>query len=124
MLVRKDGRDFLDGYYIDRSKHKEKGKALYPLEDFSVIPNITIESKKGYKYKSYNKPFQDWIRKLKKETPDHHIWALFYYRKYSGEWRVCFKLHGIQVLTTNEEETKNALPIIRKIANQQAQKYD
>lgn len=121
MLVRKGGESYLDGYYIDRSKHKKKGEALYPLEDFDVIPNITIESKKGYDYKTYNKPFQDWIRKLKKETPDGHIWALFYYRKYSGEWRVCFKLHGVQILTTTEEETIKALSIIEKIArNQQA----
>lgn len=120
MLVRKEGEDYLDGYYIDRSKHPEKGEKLYPLQSFEVIPNITIEVKKGYEYKTYNKPFQDWIRKLKKETPEGHIWALFYYRKYSGEWRVCFKLHGVQILTTTEEETKKALPIIKKIANQQA----
>lgn len=120
MLVRKGGREGLDGYYIDRSKHPEKGESFYPLEDFEVIPNINIEVKKGYEYKTYNKSFQDWIRKLKKETPQGHIWALFYYRKYSGEWRVCFQLHGVEVLTTNEEETKQALPIINKIAHQQA----
>lgn len=121
MLVRKEGEKFLDGYYIDRSKHPHKHRALYPLDSFSVIPNINIEVKKGYDAKTYNKQFQGWVDKVKKETPQGHIWVIFYYRKYSGEWRACFKLHGIEILTTTQEETAKALPIIERTAkNQQA----
>jgi len=124
MIVKEDDQIHLDLYYIDKSNYRRSGVHLKPLDEFDIIPNLIIEVKKGYDAKTYNKLFQEWIAKVKKETPPDHTWALFYNRKYSGCWRVTFEIGSCRVMTTTEEDTIQALPIINKLANKRKQAYD
>jgi hypothetical protein len=120
MLVETDNELFLDPYYIDRTKYPTTGEHLISVDEFTPIPNLRVEVKKGYDAKTYNKQFQNWIDKLQDETPDGWIWALFYRRKYSSGYRVAFDVSGTGdgpiALTTNEEETIRAFPLLEELA--------
>lgn len=110
--------EYLDLYHIDRENHPDEYSDVKSISDFDVIPNLSIEVKNGYNCKTYNKQFQDWLEKLKAETPDGYMWALFWRRKHSGrfEYRVCYERNGITVITINENETRKAIHEIAELA--------
>jgi hypothetical protein len=111
--------EYLDLSYIDKDQYPERGEYVKPISGFEPIENLIIEVKNGYDVKTYNKRFAGWLEKVRRQTPPHKTWALFYRRNYSSpfEYRVCYEKDGVTVITIDKEETMKAIDEIAGIAN-------
>lgn len=112
--------DYLDPYYIDRDKYPEKGETAIPISEFEPIENLTIEVKNGYDTKTYNKQFRKWLERLREETPEGNVWALFWRRNYASKY--CYRVayenpSGIVVMTIDQEQTLAAIDELAWLAS-------
>lgn len=111
--------EHLDLSYIDKEKYPDRETHTRPISAFEPIENLIIEVKNGYDCKTYNKQFADWLKKVRRQTPDHKTWALFYRRNYASqyEYRVCYEKNGITVITIDKEQTMKAIDEIAAMAD-------
>ena len=120
--------DHLDLYYVDQDTHPERGQHTKPISEFEQVPNLTIEVKNGYNdVHTRTKKFQDWLDRLKQETPEGNAWALFWRRKYAPRfaYRVCYRnFNDITVITVDKEQTMKAIDKIARLAQIQGLAHD
>ena len=115
---------YLDPYYFDRDNHPEKGQVALSIDkDFDPVSNLTIEVKNGYNdAKTYTSQFKKWVKKLKRETPEGNVWALFWRRNYAPRYcyRLCYEQPTnsglVRVITTRKEDTMRAIDHVVDLA--------